>query len=330
MRRFRFIRIGGASSTLIDNLVYNLSAKQGGFDFVYTRDAIPYPKGLDRSVPADPDKLLKLLVRFMERRDHLEHPIGVCDCHLEDDILTHGTQSAAVMTTYDAQRRFAPSPPVKGLCFALVDLLFEAMGIITPCHYESRSCPMDFWPGSREALRSGIEAGAFCSGCRGILLRGLGQGKMSLAELAAAYKMLDYVAGRKRCFVLMPFRADLLSLYETCIKPTAEAAGWSCSRADEIYETRQVMDVVCEQILCADLVLADLTGKNANVFYELGYAHASDKNTILLAQSLEDVPFDLRHRQVIPYRDSKSGRQKLAQSIAKYLWRPKTTAAEAL
>jgi nucleoside 2-deoxyribosyltransferase len=69
----------------------------------------------------------------------------------------------------------------------------------------------------------------------------------------------------------------------------------------------------------ADLIVADLTGRNPNVFYELGYAHALGKRTLLLTQKIDDVPFDLRHRQLVEYKATPKGYRNLSQAVLKYL-----------
>jgi len=79
------------------------------------------------------------------------------------------------------------------------------------------------------------------------------------------------------------------------------------------------MLLIWEQVLRADLIIADLTGRNPNVFYELGYAHALHKNSILITQSIEDVPFDLRHRQMIRYAATPKGYQALKESLKNYI-----------
>ena len=68
------------------------------------------------------------------------------------------------------------------------------------------------------------------------------------------------------------------------------------------------------------MLLADLTDKNANVFYELGLAHAAFKPVVFTTSKIEDVPFDLRHLRVIVYeiRDP-DWAQKLRTSITEYL-----------
>ena len=65
----------------------------------------------------------------------------------------------------------------------------------------------------------------------------------------------------------------------------------------------------------ADLIVADLTGQNANVFYEMGFAHALNKDTILLTQTIGDVPFDLRQRRLVEYAPDKAGQRALRRAI---------------
>jgi hypothetical protein len=102
-------------------------------------------------------------------------------------------------------------------------------------------------------------------------------------------------------FVIMPFAAAFDDVYELGIKASVEVLGWECRRADEIIHNRDIMCQVCQGIRQARLVIADLTGRNANVFYELGIAHALEKDVILLAQDVGDVPFDLRPMNIIEY-----------------------------
>ncbi len=69
------------------------------------------------------------------------------------------------------------------------------------------------------------------------------------------------------------------------------------------------------EISAADVILADLTRKNANVFYEVGICHALGKPVLLLAQSIDDVPFDLRHRRVLLYDYSPRGCKRLEGTL---------------
>jgi hypothetical protein len=76
------------------------------------------------------------------------------------------------------------------------------------------------------------------------------------------------------------------------------------------------METVWECLVTCEVVIADMSTKNANVFYETGIAHTLGKTTILLSQSIDDVPFDLRHLNVIVYEPSYRGCLKLRESLA--------------
>jgi hypothetical protein len=103
-------------------------------------------------------------------------------------------------------------------------------------------------------------------------------------------------------FVLMPFKADMLPVYEDHIKPTCASLGLTVRRADDFFTAHSVVQDIWKAIVSARLIVADCTDRNPNVFYEIGLAHTTGKPTILLTQREEDVPFDLRHLRYIPYQ----------------------------
>lgn len=105
-------------------------------------------------------------------------------------------------------------------------------------------------------------------------------------------------------FVLMPFSADLEDVYKLGIKEAAIASDVLAERLDEQLFNEGMLDRICRQIERADFVIADLSRRNPNVFYELGYAHARDKICILLTKDADDIPFDLKHRRHVVYGDS--------------------------
>ncbi|MBX3610096.1 MAG: hypothetical protein KF871_09375 [Hydrogenophaga sp.] len=102
-------------------------------------------------------------------------------------------------------------------------------------------------------------------------------------------------------FVLMPFDSAFDDIYRYGIKRACEEQGCYCERVDEQMFDGSILDRIYHQIRSADVVVADLTGRNANVFYETGYAHGLGKRVILLTQRQEDIPFDLRHYHHIVY-----------------------------
>lgn len=99
----------------------------------------------------------------------------------------------------------------------------------------------------------------------------------------------------------MPFDAELTAVYERLIKPGLEAAGYLVERADSILDRQNVLRDIVRRIENADLIVADLTSGNANVFYELGLAHALEKATVLIAQRIEEIPFDLKSYRIEVY-----------------------------
>jgi nucleoside 2-deoxyribosyltransferase len=96
------------------------------------------------------------------------------------------------------------------------------------------------------------------------------------------------------CFVVMPFDSLFQIQYERVIKPAIEELGLKCIRGDEIYSKPQIMADIWKSIRKSRLVIAEMTDRNANVFYEMGLAHAIGKPIILLTRNEEDVPFDLK------------------------------------
>ncbi|MCK4823078.1 hypothetical protein KA005_45375 [bacterium] len=124
------------------------------------------------------------------------------------------------------------------------------------------------------------------------------------------------------CFVLMPFKPDLDELYTKTIKPTMNGLGMECKRADEIYSAGVIIDQIWNYIRLSGIIIADLTNRNPNVLYELGLAHASDKKVILLTQSIEDVPFDLRHLRCLVYDNTRHGVEELKHSLIETLKSP--------
>jgi hypothetical protein len=133
------------------------------------------------------------------------------------------------------------------------------------------------------------------------------------------------------CFVMMPFGQWLDQYYKDIFIPAIKEAGMEPVRADELFSTGSVIEQIWDQIKRAKVLLADLTGKNANVFYELGLAHAATKPVVFTTANLDDVPFDLRHLRVVTYdiRDPAWG-LKLQKSLSTYLRAAKTDPAKSV
>lgn len=102
-------------------------------------------------------------------------------------------------------------------------------------------------------------------------------------------------------FVLIPFSDEFTDIYEVGIKLACKEAGAFCEKVNEQEFEGSILERIYNQIAKADIIIADMSGRNPNVFYETGYAHALDKQVILLTQDADDIPFDLKHYPHIVY-----------------------------
>ena len=133
------------------------------------------------------------------------------------------------------------------------------------------------------------------------------------------------------CFVMMPFGQWFDRYYQEIYSPAIKEAGFEPLRADELFSTGTVVEQIWEQVEKAPVLLADLTGKNANVFYELGLAHAARKPVVLTAETIDDVPFDLRHLRIIIYNIREPNwAPKLAGEVTDFLKNAKADPAKSI
>ena len=103
---------------------------------------------------------------------------------------------------------------------------------------------------------------------------------------------------------------------ERDIRPTIERIdGLRCLRADDIYDNRPIIEDIWRQINESAIVISELTERNPNVFYETGIAHTIGKEVILITQSMDDVPFDLRHLRCIVYDYTPRGTRNLEGNL---------------
>lgn len=107
--------------------------------------------------------------------------------------------------------------------------------------------------------------------------------------------MADSTSPKPFVFVLMPFDKKFDEIYKLGIKSACIEAGAYCERVDEQIYTENMLDRIYNQIAKADIVISEMTGRNPNVFYETGYAHALGKQAILVTYDAQDIPFDMKH-----------------------------------
>jgi len=127
---------------------------------------------------------------------------------------------------------------------------------------------------------------------------------------------MTYETNKKLVFVLMPFREKLQNVYEK-IKDTVQERKLSCLRCDDIFSEGLIIKQIWENIYKSQMVIADATGQNANVFYEIGLAHAMGKPVIIISQNKDDIPFNIRGMEFIIYENNKQGLKKLGSDLSK-------------
>jgi len=102
-------------------------------------------------------------------------------------------------------------------------------------------------------------------------------------------------------FVAMPFKDEFNDVYEQVIKKAISEIGKKSIRVDEQVFTGPIMEKVNDDIIKANIIVAELTEYNPNVYYELGLAHGYNKNVIMMTQDIAKIPFDLRHMRIVKY-----------------------------
>lgn len=119
-------------------------------------------------------------------------------------------------------------------------------------------------------------------------------------------------------FMIMPFNDEIAdSIYTLSTKPICESFKLNVVRADEIFTTNPILDDIVMAIEEATIIIADVSGKNANVFYELGMAHMLKRsNTIMITHDkFSEMPFDIAHFRIIGYSDTIKGKAKYEKEL---------------
>ncbi len=120
------------------------------------------------------------------------------------------------------------------------------------------------------------------------------------------------------CFVMMPYRHPFEDYYRRVFMPAIEDANLEPVLANDLFRAGSIVEDMWTQIQEAKVLLAILTGQNANVFYELGLAHAIGKPIVMVSETMSDVPFDLQALRTLTYdKDDPEYGLKLRGAITK-------------
>jgi hypothetical protein len=193
----------------------------------------------------------------------------------------------------------------------LASAAFSVRDLIGGSHVIARGCINDYCNQPSEFLLVFDKGIGLCDECNKQLHERPNQ--IAPDQIASAVKLIYVALGQKTCFMVMPFKEALTPVYKM-ISRRIKKEGWKIERGDEIKYPKQITEAIFETILKSDLVIADMTEFNANVFYEIGMAHSLGINTILISQP-QPIPFDLKDHRVIFYEQSKKGLDKLAKEL---------------
>ena len=127
------------------------------------------------------------------------------------------------------------------------------------------------------------------------------------------------LANSTTIFVIMPFAESFSDVWAGAIQRAARTAGYQPIRVDMINRSSDITEDVIEAINSCHAAIVDVTGSNANVMFELGYAFAKAKPQIIISQSTDYLPFDIRNLRTVVYRNDWSGVEQLAARLSEFL-----------
>lgn len=122
-----------------------------------------------------------------------------------------------------------------------------------------------------------------------------------------------------KVFVVMQFSEPYQQLYSEVIQPVTEEFGLQAYHAGEVFGPGVILQDIVKGIIESKIVIAEVTPANQNVFYELGYAHALGKPTILLAERGKPLPFDITGYRCLFYENSIGGKRQVEEALRKHL-----------
>jgi hypothetical protein len=144
-------------------------------------------------------------------------------------------------------------------------------------------------------------------------------GVFSWGKTPIDFKDFHVATDEPKIFVVMQFGEPYDTLHKDVIEPVSDMHGFDAYRGDDVFRTGVVLQDIIRGIIESDAIIADISSLNANVFYELGYAHAFGKPTILLANRNTELPFDISGFRVIFYEDTIGGKKQVEDALRKHL-----------
>lgn len=204
-----------------------------------------------------------------------------------------------------------------GVMTVAVDFELRHKGISVPIHAAAQVDTFDHpWESLGRVLSPGIDLklgqDAIGFGMLALRQKLLMNGTMTVRPVFAGR---HFFVDRSLCFVAMPFTQPWSQpVFDTCIRSAIQDCGLKCVRADNYPPPGVIIEDIWTGINTVLVVVADTTGANANVYYELGIAHVVGVPTIIVTQDATPA-FDVTHLRHIIYENSAPGRERLASEL---------------
>lgn len=128
----------------------------------------------------------------------------------------------------------------------------------------------------------------------------------------------EFEVDDKQVFVLTPFNDNYRETFFT-IRKVCEKLNLRCFRGDEEFIPNDILPSILRQIVKSRLIIVNISGRNPNVMYELGLAHALGKPTIIISHNFTEIPFDLGNKRIIIFNNEEDLKLKLENSITDML-----------
>lgn len=195
----------------------------------------------------------------------------------------------------------------------LAHAILSYVGGLKP-HPENRHCLFDYCEETENVYRI-AEGPGLCEPCSRLLMKQINSGSITTFQVASVTRLFDRAKGTRRCFYVTPLAPSFRNVHVAVGRAVTDA-GWHISRGDQITQPRRITDAVIQALLASELVVVDATGSNANVFYELGFAHAAGNDVVMLCQKSRTLlPFDVNHERTIFYRPTVAGLRTLEAEL---------------
>ena len=144
-------------------------------------------------------------------------------------------------------------------------------------------------------------------------------GVMAQGETPIKFGPIKVATRTRSAFVVMQFTSPFDELFDDVIGPVCAEIGIDAYRASDIYRPGVILQDIIQGLAESDVIIAEITPTNANVFYELGYAHAMHKPVVLLAERDTPLPFDISGYSVIFYENAIRGKNSLEADLRRHL-----------